>query len=58
MLCKDIIEKINGRFPEERAMEWDNVGLLVGRPQKEISKIYVALDLTDEVITVFIFTIL
>lgn len=31
-------------------MEWDNVGLLAGRYEKEVGKIYIALDATDEVI--------
>lgn len=36
--------------PKELAMEWDNVGLLVGETQKEVSKILVALDITAEVV--------
>ena len=31
-------------------MEWDNVGLQVGRSDKEVKRIYLALDATDEVI--------
>ena len=31
-------------------MAWDNVGLLVGRTEKEVKRIYVALDATDEII--------
>ena len=50
MLCKDIIEKIEERFPPSCAMEWDNVGLLVGRDDKEVRNIYVAVDATDEVL--------
>lgn len=50
MLCKDIITKIEAAYPGSCAMEWDNVGLLVGRDDKEVRRIYVAVDATDEVI--------
>ena len=51
MLCRDIIEVMERTYPKHAALEWDNVGLLVGRMEKEVKKIYVALDATDEVIT-------
>ncbi len=50
MLCRDIMKVIETTYPKEAALEWDNVGLLVGRAEKEVKKIYVALDATDEVI--------
>lgn len=50
MLCKEIIEKIEETYPRNRAMKWDNVGLLAGRLEKNVEKIYIALDLTDEVL--------
>jgi len=50
MLCKDIMKVIETTYPKYAALEWDNVGLLVGRTEKEVKKIYVALDATDEVI--------
>ncbi len=50
MLCKDIIKRIEETYPRHAAATWDNVGLLVGRTDKEVEKIYVALDATDEVI--------
>ena len=50
MLCRDIIDVIEYTYPKHAALEWDNVGLLVGRSEKEVKKIYVALDATDEVI--------
>ena len=50
MLCRDIMKVIETTYPKHAALEWDNVGLLVGRTEKEVSKIYVALDATDEVI--------
>jgi len=50
MLCRDIISVIETTYPKHAALEWDNVGLLVGRAEKAVKKIYVALDATDEVI--------
>ena len=50
MRCNEITNKIEDRYPKQYAMEWDNVGLLVGRCDKEVQKIYIALDATDEVI--------
>ena len=41
---------IEGTYPKEAALAWDNVGLLVGRTEKEVKRIYVALDATDEII--------
>ncbi len=50
MLCREVISVIEYTYPKQAALEWDNVGLLVGRTEKEVKKIYVALDATDEVI--------
>lgn len=50
MQCQRIIEKIEETYPLKYALEWDNSGFLAGRHQKEVSRIYVALDATDEVI--------
>lgn len=50
MLCREIMDVIERTYPKHAALEWDNVGLLVGRTEKEVKKIYVALDATDEVI--------
>ena len=50
MLCKDIIGALEINYPPSCALEWDNVGLLAGRDDREIKKIYVALDATDEVV--------
>ena len=36
--------------PRELAMDWDNVGLLVGDPEKEIHRVLVSLDITAEVV--------
>ena len=50
MLCREIMDVIERTYPKHAALEWDNVGLLVGRAEKEVKRIYVALDATDEVI--------
>lgn len=50
MLCRDIIQIIEEVYPREAALEFDNVGLLAGRSDREVRKVYVALDATDEVI--------
>lgn len=50
MLCRDIMEIIEHTYPKHAAMEWDNVGLLVGRKDKEVAKVYVALDPTEDAI--------
>lgn len=36
--------------PRDCAQNWDNVGLLVGRPDQEVKKLLVALDITETVI--------
>lgn len=50
MFCKEIMEIIEKTYPRKEAMDWDNVGLLAGRTDKEIKKVFVALDATDSVI--------
>lgn len=35
--------------PRDLAQSWDNVGLLVGEPDREVSRILVALDVTEQV---------
>lgn len=50
MKCEEIISILQQQSPETLACDWDNVGLLVGRRDKEINCVYVALDATDETI--------
>lgn len=50
MKCYEIIEKLESHSPETFAEEWDNVGLLAGRRDKEVETVYIALDASDEVI--------
>lgn len=47
MECGQIIEKIENRFPQSYAMEWDNIGLQAGRTGKGVKKILIALDPDD-----------
>ena len=48
MTCKEIIQILEKRWPLSYALDWDNVGLLTGREDKEVSRIFVCLDVTDE----------
>lgn len=50
MKCSEIVKVLDELAPKEYACEWDNVGLLCGSIHKEIKRIYIALDATDEVI--------
>ncbi len=50
MKCRNILNKLFNLAPPEYAEEWDNVGLLAGRPEKEVKRVYIALDATDDVI--------
>ena len=50
MRVMDLTERIEKEIPREQALDWDNVGLLVGDKEQEIHKGYVALDLTDAVL--------
>lgn len=50
MLCNDVMKLIEDKYSKKYALEWDNVGLLVGRDDKEVKRIYLALDATDQVI--------
>ena len=46
---REVEQVISRLAPMELAMEGDNVGLLIGRPDREVSKILVALDVTETV---------
>ena len=45
-----IAEKLEQLAPKAAACDWDNPGLLVGRSDREVSRIYVALDATCTVV--------
>ena len=48
MRLQKIIDILEQSFPLSFAEEWDNSGLLVGRRDAEIRRIFVALDVTDQ----------
>ena len=50
MKCSEVIEVLGRLAPESCACDWDNPGLLAGRSDKEVKKIYIALDATDQVV--------
>ncbi len=50
MTVKDIYDHLNLIAPFDTAEEWDNCGLTVGSFNKTVKKIYIALDVTNEVL--------
>ena len=50
MLVRDIVSILEAQSPPEYAEDWDNVGLLCGRSDKEVKRVAVALDATTDVI--------
>ncbi len=50
VLVKDIFHALDRLAPSESKMDFDNVGLLVGKPANEVNRVLIALDITDEVI--------
>lgn len=50
MICAELLKTIQKDVPPAYAMNWDNVGLLVGREDKEVNCVYLAVDATDQVI--------
>ncbi len=47
---KDIRDYLDGRVPFSTKLDFDNVGLLAGEPEKEVHRALCALDVTDAVI--------
>jgi len=50
MIIREMTEYMETLAPASLAEEWDNVGLLVGDPEKELTRVVVTLDLTEEAI--------
>lgn len=50
MTVKDIYDYLNEIAPFDTAEEWDNCGLNVGSFGKDVKKIYIALDVTNDVL--------
>lgn len=49
------IQKFENRFPKILAENWDNVGLILGHKDKNIKKILVCLDVTENVVDKAVF---
>ena len=47
---KDIRDYLDGRVPFSTKLDFDNVGLLAGEPDREVRRVLCALDITSEVI--------
>lgn len=50
MRCDEVIVRLEELSPVHYAQEWDNVGLLVGRNDKDVRRVMIALDATSDVI--------
>jgi dinuclear metal center YbgI/SA1388 family protein len=50
MKIKDIAERIEKIVPLKLAQDWDNVGLLIGDPQRNAKKILLTIDVTGDVV--------
>ena len=50
MRCDEIIQLLEKKAPIEYAMDWDHVGLLVGRRDKEVHKLMLVVDVTEEIV--------
>ena len=50
MNCRKLIDLLEMEVPLETAESWDNPGFLVGDKEKEIKKVLVVLDITNEVV--------
>lgn len=51
MIISELMLKLDSLAPFDSALSWDNVGLLCGEPEASVSKVYLALDLTERVLT-------
>ena len=48
MKLSEIINHFERFFPLRYACEWDNPGLLCGNPEREVHKLFITLDVTEE----------
>ena len=51
MKVKELTCWLSGQYPPSVAEDWDNVGLLVGDDTKEVSHVFLALDLTEDTLS-------
>ncbi len=50
MIIQDIIDKLEKNYPLSKAESWDNCGLQAGRRDKEVKKVFIALDPTEKIV--------
>jgi dinuclear metal center YbgI/SA1388 family protein len=50
LTVKDLLDILEGIAPVGLAEQWDNVGLMIGKPEQEVTGLLVALDPTEEVL--------
>ncbi len=50
MKGREIIEKLEKKYPVSAAESWDNPGLLVGDDESQVQRVYLTLDVTKEAI--------
>ena len=50
MRCVDVMKLLETLAPTSYAEGWDNVGLLLGRKDKTVHKVMLAVDATDDVV--------
>jgi len=50
MKIKDVAEQIEEIVPLKLAQDWDNVGLLIGDAQKNVKRILLTIDVTNDVV--------
>lgn len=50
MILNEIIKILEKKFPPTNSEEWDNVGLLIGKRNKEVKNIQISLDVTNVVL--------
>lgn len=50
MRLSKILDLLSADMPPSLAMDWDNVGLILGRREKEVNKVMLALDLSSRLL--------
>lgn len=50
MTCRELIEELEKKYPPALAEAWDNSGLQAGRWEKEVKRVYIALDPNEETV--------
>ncbi|MHC4639414.1 MAG: Nif3-like dinuclear metal center hexameric protein, partial [Planctomycetota bacterium] len=48
MKVKDIAAVIDGIVPMKLALDWDNVGLLIGDESKDVKNVLLTIDITKD----------